>query len=59
MTADADRPGHRTLVRRRQADRDFLALLPLLTAAELRALRPVPQWRRVAVARALGRVAAC
>jgi len=45
--------------RRRQSDRDFLARLFLLSVEELRALaaRPQPQWRRVAIARAIQRAA--
>ena len=54
MTADADRQR----ARRRQADRDFLALLPLLSAdvLSIMLLMPAPRWRRVAVGRALARV---
>lgn len=58
MTADSDSPTHRQLARRRQADRDFLARLFLLSVDELRVLqaRPQPLWRRVALARALERM---
>jgi len=56
-SADSDRPGWRTLARRRQADRDFIAKLPHLTADELRDMLDgmLPTWRRVAIARALVR----
>lgn len=60
-TADSDRPGWRTLARRREADRDFLARLLVATLDELRALadqhaaKHAPQWKRVAIARAIRR----
>ena len=54
---DADRPSYARVQRRRQADRVFLAKLPLLTAADLRLLLSVnqPQWTRIAIRRALDR----
>ena len=54
---DADRPSYARVARRRQADRDFLAKLPTLAAADLRLLLSVqqPQWKRIAIRRALER----
>lgn len=60
--ADSDRPGWRTLMKRRQADRDFLAGLHLASLDELRTLsgryghKDAPQWKRVAIDRAIARV---
>lgn len=60
-SADADRPGRRTLERRRQADLAFLEKLRVATLEELNELalnhcgKNAPAWKKVAIQRAIKR----
>ncbi len=58
-TADFDRPSPAVIERRREADLAFLEWVRLATVDEMRDYehsRPLPQWRRVAIARAMNRL---